>query len=291
VKGRVLLKAENLQRVGAFKFRGAYNAVSRIDRRAFPGGVVACSSGNHAQGVAAAASLVGMTSVIVMPSDSPRLKLERTRAFGAEVVTYDRVKEDRDAIAHAICEKRRAAFVHPFDDPDVIAGQGTAGLELMQQARAAGARPEAVLVCCSGGGFASGVALAVKDGDAQCEVRTVEPAGFDDFARSLASGQFERNDKMAGSICDALMAATPGKITFALGKALFSPGLTITDDEARAAMRFAYLELKLVLEPGGAAALAAILAGKLPVAGRTIAAVLSGGNVDPGHFADIIRAG
>ncbi len=291
VKGRVLLKAENVQRVGAFKFRGAFNAVSQVDQKAYPGGVVACSSGNHAQGVAAAATLCGMASVIVMPADSPKLKLARTKAFGAEVITYDRATEDRDAIALAVCAKRKAAFVHPFDDANVIAGQGTAGLELMEQARALGAKPEVVLVPCSGGGFASGVSLAVKNADAQCDVMTVEPAGFDDFARSLKSGKHERNAKMSGSICDALLSPTPGKLTFAIAQKNMSGGLAITDDEARAAMRFAFIELKLVLEPGGAAALAAVLTGKLPVAGRTIVAVLSGGNVDPDQFAEIIRAG
>lgn len=288
--GRVLLKAENLQRVGAFKFRGAYNAVAQIDRVKFPGGVVACSSGNHAQGIAAAATLCNMKSLVVMPADAPRLKIERTKAFGAEVHLYDRDTEDRDAIAHRICGERKAAFVHPFDDAHVMAGQGTVGLELMAQARAIGAVPDAVLVCCSGGGLASGIAIAVKHANAATEVFTVEPAGFDDFARSLASGKRETNGRMSGSICDALMANSPGKLTFAIGQKTMKGGLTITDDEARAAMQFAYHELKLVLEPGGAAALAAVLAGKLPAKNRTIACVLSGGNVDPAQFAQIIMA-
>lgn len=287
--GRVLLKAETMQRVGAFKFRGAYNAVSQVDKAAYPGGVVACSSGNHAQGVAHAATLCGMKSVIVMPSDSPRLKLARTKAFGAEVVTYDRATEDRDAIAHAICEKRKAAFIHPYDDPRVIAGQGTAGLELMTQAKAVGAMPDAVLVCCSGGGFLTGVALAVKDANPKAEIFSVEPAGFDDMARSLTSHKIEKNPTTTGSICDALMAPSPGKNTFALAEKLVAGGLVVTDEDARAAMRFAFTELKLVIEPGGAVALAAVLSGKLPVKGRTIAAVLSGGNVDPQDFAEIIQ--
>lgn len=288
VGGRVLLKAENLQRVGAFKFRGAYNAVSRIDRARYPGGVVACSSGNHAQGVAAAATLCGMPSLIVMPADAPAVKVRRTKAFGAEVQLYDRQTEDRDAIARAICEQRKAALVHPFDDPDVMAGQGTVGLELMAQAAAMGAQPDAVLVCCSGGGLVGGVAVAVRHARPATAVYSVEPAGFDDFARSLKSGKRERNEKLAGSICDALLVATPGEITFETGKRLLAGGLSVTDDEARAAVRFAFEELKLVVEPGGAVALAAVLAGKIMTRGRTIAAVLSGGNIDPAQMSEII---
>ncbi len=288
--GRILLKAETMQRVGAFKFRGAYNAVSQVDKAKHPGGVVACSSGNHAQGVAAAATLCDMPSVIVMPSDAPPLKLARTKAFGAEVVTYDRATEDRDAIARRICEQRQAAFVHPYDNFDVISGQGTVGLELMEQASAAGAVPDAVLVCCAGGGLTTGVALAVKAANPATEVYSVEPADFDDFARSLKSGRRERNARLSGSICDALLANSPGEINFAIARQTLAGGLVVTDDEVRAAMRFAFLELKLVVEPGGAAALAAILAGKIATKDRTIAAVLSGGNADPADFAAIIDA-
>lgn len=286
--GRILLKAENLQRVGAFKFRGAYNAVSRVDRTTFPGGVVACSSGNHAQGVASAATLCKMPSVIVMPADAPKLKIARTKAFGGEVVLYDREKEDREEISRRYCAERKAALIHPFDDRYVIAGQGTAGMELMAQAKVMGATPDAVLVCCSGGGFAAGVALAAKHANAGTEVFTVEPAGFDDFARSLASGTPQKNAKMSGSICDALLANGPGKLTFAIGQQAMKGGLVISDDEVRDAIRFAYHELKVVVEPGGAAALAAVLSGKLPTKGRTIACVLSGGNIDPADFAKII---
>jgi threonine dehydratase len=290
VGGRVLLKAENLQRVGAFKFRGAYNAIAQVDRTRFPGGVVACSSGNHAQGVAHAATLSGMPSAIVMPSDAPPLKIARTQAFGAEVITYDRVKEDREAIAADVAAKRRMDFVHPFDDPRVIAGQGTAGLELMEQANAIGAIPDEVLVCCSGGGFLSGVAVAVKAANAATRVTAVEPVGFDRMGRSIRAGAPVENERMSGSICDSLMAKATGRHTFAVAQANVAGGYAITDDEARAAMRFAFTELKLVLEPGGAAALAAILAGKVTSKGRIVAAMLSGGNVDPGLFARTITA-
>ena len=287
--GRVLVKCENLQRVGAFKFRGAFNKIAQVDRQRYPGGVVACSSGNHAQGVAAAATLLGLKSAIVMPADAPQLKIARTRAFGGEVIAYNRETEDRDAIALRICEERKAAFVHPFDDADVMAGQGTTGLELMEQAKALGAIPDAVLVPASGGGLAGGISLAVKKASPGAEVFCVEPEGFDDLARSLKSGKPEHNTRMSGSICDALMAPSPGEITFAVAKQNFAGGLVVSDAEARAAMRFAFEELKVVAEPGGAVALAAVLCQRLPVKGRTIAVVLSGGNVDPQLFADVIQ--
>jgi threonine dehydratase len=288
VGGRVFLKCENLQRVGAFKFRGAYNKISQVDKKAYPGGVVASSSGNHAQGVAAAATLCGIRSVIVMPKDAPPIKVARTKAFGGEVVFYDRERDDRDGMAKAICAERQALFVPPFDDADVISGQGTAGLELMAEIARRGVKLDAVLVNVSGGGLASGIAVAVKDASPSTEMWTVEPAGFDDFARSLASGKPERNSRLSGSICDALMAESPGKLTLAIGTALMKGGVSVTDDEVREAMRFAFEELKLVVEPGGAASLAAILTGKVPVKGRNVAALLSGGNADPAQYARII---
>ncbi|MFZ1101624.1 MAG: threonine/serine dehydratase [Hyphomicrobiaceae bacterium] len=289
VGGRVLLKAENLQRVGAFKFRGAYNKIAQVDAAAFPGGVVACSSGNHAQGVAAAATLRGLKSAIVMPSDAPRLKIERTRAFGGEVIAYDRTREDRDAIARELCARRGAAYVHPFDDPDVIAGQGTVGVEMMEQAAALGLVPDLVLVGVSGGGLIGGVSLAVKEASPAAQIYSVEPVGFDDLARSLVHGERQRNDRLSGSICDALMSATPGEITFEVAKRNLAGGLAVTDEEAKAAVRFAFRELKLVVEPGGAVSLAAILARKLDFSGKTVMAVLSGGNIDPALFAEIIQ--
>jgi threonine dehydratase len=260
-----------------------------VDAAAFPGGVVACSSGNHAQGVAAAATLRGLKSAIVMPSDAPRLKVERTRAFGGEVIAYDRTTEDRDAIARALCASRGAAYVHPFDDPDVIAGQGTVGMEMMEQAAALGVTPDLVLVGVSGGGLIGGVSLAVKEASPATQIYSVEPAGFDDLARSLVRGERQRNERLSGSICDALMSAMPGEITFEVAKRNLVGGLVVTDEEAKAAVRFAFRELKLVVEPGGAVSLAAILAGKLDLAGKTVMAVLSGGNIDPALFAEIIQ--
>jgi threonine dehydratase len=289
---RVLLKAELLQRTGSFKFRGAYNAISRIDRDLHPGGVVACSSGNHAQGVAEAARLCGIPSVIVMPADAPAIKVARTRRSGAEVVLYDRYKEDRDAIAAAIGAERKAAFVAPFDNAMVMAGQGTIGLELAEQAKAIGAADvETVLVPCSGGGLSSGIALALSAELPGAKVHTVEPEGFDEYARSLVSGRRERN--AAGgtpSICDALLSPLPGELTFALGSKLFGAGLVVPDAETRKAVAFAFNELKLVVEPGGAIALAALLSGRHRGSGRPIALVLSGGNIDPDMLAECLAA-
>ncbi|MEZ5818121.1 MAG: threonine/serine dehydratase [Hyphomicrobiaceae bacterium] len=286
--GRVLLKCENLQRVGAFKFRGAYNKISQVDRVAFPGGVVACSSGNHAQGVAAAATLLGMRSAIVMPADAPAMKVARTKAFGGEVIPYDRVREDREAIAARLCAERGAAMVHPFDDWQVMAGQGTVGLDIVAQAASLGARPDSVLVACSGGGLAGGIGLAVKASLLEVEVMTVEPEGFDDMARSLASGTRERNASLSGSICDALLAETPGETTFAVGRRVLSGGVAVSDEEVRAAIRFAFADLKLVIEPGGAVTLAAVLAGRVATKGRTTVAVVSGGNIDAGLLCSIL---
>ncbi len=283
--GIAFVKAENLQRTGSFKFRGAFNAVSQVpaDRRA--AGVVACSSGNHAQGVAEAARILGMPATIVMPKDAPATKIARTKGYGAEVVLYDRWTEDRDAIAAGIAAETGATIVHPFNDPKVIAGQGTIGLEIAEDCAARGLRPDAVLVCTSGGGMVAGIATALEVLTPGAAVHTVEPAGFDDYARSLAAGERKRNERASGSVCDALMSGTPGEISFSVGRRLLAPGLVITDDEALAAVAFAAREMKLVVEPGGAAALAALLSGRVDTAGRTVVAVLSGGNIDDAMLA------
>jgi threonine dehydratase len=281
---RVFLKAETLQRTGSFKFRGAYNKLSSIPQAERAGGVVAFSSGNHAQGVAAAAQLLGMPAVIVMPADAPRPKRERTAALGAEVVLYDRVREDRQAIACEIAEKRHAALVPPYDDALVIAGQGTTGREIVDDLVAQGLTADVVAVTASGGGLTAGIALAVKARMPQARLFTAEPEGFDDHARSFKSGRRERNAAITGTICDALMAQTPGELTFAINRELVGQGAAVSDEEVAAAVAFAFRELKLVVEPGGAAALAALLSGKIDVKGKVAVAVLSGGNVDPDLF-------
>jgi threonine dehydratase len=285
---RILCKAEPLQRTGSFKFRGSYNRVSRIDRAATPGGVVACSSGNHAQGVAEAARLCGIDAVIVMPSDAPKVKIARTSHCGAEIVFYDRDTEDRNAIARDLCEQLNADFVPPFDDPVVIAGQGTVGLEIVRQSKAAAADIDAVLTPISGGGLTAGVAIAVKDRFPNAEIYCVEPKGFDDYRRSLSSGTRQKNDPASRSICDALLMPEPGELTFAINKDLLAGGLAVSDSDVRHAVAYAWREMKLVVEPGGAIALAALLSGAFEAKGRTVAVVLSGGNVDPHVFSDII---
>ena len=278
--GRIFLKLETLQRTGSFKFRGACNRLAMIPGQDRGNGVVAFSSGNHAQGVAAAAALFGMPAVIVMPSDAPRPKIEGTRALGATIVEYDRVRDDREAIAAKICAERGAVLVKPFDDAGIIAGQGTIGLEIAEDAARLGIAPDALLTPCSGGGLVSGVALALNGAGLAAKVHSVEPENFDGMRRSLEAG--ERVTAPGGklSIADALMAPIPGKIVFELAKTLLSPGLAVSDAELKAAVGFAAPELKLLVEPGGAAALAAVLAGKIEIRGRVIVLVLSGGNAD-----------
>jgi threonine dehydratase len=286
--GRVFLKAEILQRTGSFKFRGAYNKLSSIPPSERTRGVVAYSSGNHAQGVAAAAYLLGMPAVIVMPSDAPRPKRDRTAGWGAEIVLYDRVREDRAAIAQELAAKRKAALVPPYDDPFIIAGQGTAGREIADDLAAQGLAPDIVVVTASGGGLTAGIALAVKARFPQASLFTAEPEGFDDHARSFRSGEREKNTAVTGTICDALMALTPGELTFAINRELVGQGSAVSDTEVAAAVAFAFRELKLVVEPGGAAALAALLSRKIDVSGKTAVVVLSGGNVDPELFARLV---
>jgi len=287
---RVFLKAETLQRTGSFKFRGAYNKISSIpgDRKA--AGVVAYSSGNHAQGVAHAAQLCGVPAVIVMPSDAPKAKRERTAALGAEVVLYDRDKEDRAAIARKIAEDRGAVLASPFDDPLIIAGQGTAGREICEDLAALGLKPDIAVVGASGGGLIAGIALAMKARVPDVIFFAAEPEGFDDTLRSFKSGRRERNTRMSGTICDALMTEMPGVVTFEINKRLVGQGVVASDAEVGRAVAYAFRELKLVVEPGGAIGLAALLAGKLDIKGKVVVGVLSGGNVDAEMFDRLIAA-
>ena len=287
--GRILIKAECLQRTGSFKFRGAWNRISQLDKASTPGGVVAYSSGNHAQGVAAAAAIKGLPALIVMPADTPLIKQNNTKSYGAEVVTYDRATQSREAIAGHHMTARGAVMVPPFEHADIISGQGTAGLELAEEAASRGVTLDDVLVCCSGGGLTAGVALAMEAKSPATRVHTVEPTGFDDYARSLRSGRIEKNATASGSICDALMSPSPGEMTFAINKRLLGEGYVVTDAEAATAVRFAFEVLKLVLEPGGAAALAAVLSGKINAQGRVIGVIASGGNCDPETYARILR--
>ena len=285
VGGRVLMKAESLQRAGAFKFRGAYNRISRLTDEEKSRGVVAFSSGNHAQGVAAAAAMVGTPAIIVMPSDSPGVKVEGVIGFGGEVRFYDRWTESREAIGAAIAAERGSILVPPFDDPFIIEGQGTAALEMLDQADA----PFDQLLCgASGGGLMAGINLVMAERSPATKVFVVEPEAFDDTARSLAAGERVGHPQGAPSICDALMSPMPGVLTWPINRRL-AGAIIVSDAEVAEAMRFAFRHLKIVLEPGGAVALAALLAGKIGTKGLTTAIVLSGGNVDPTLYAEIIE--
>jgi threonine dehydratase len=288
--GRLLLKAEVLQRTGSFKFRGAYSRLAGLAASERRQGVIAYSSGNHGQGIAAAARRLGLTACIVMPSDAPASKIAATRAWGAEVVLYDRQRENRETIAEAIAAMRGAPLIRPFDDGGIIAGQGTVGLELAEQAEAVGARLDAVLVPCSGGGLTAGVALALAHRSPATAVYTVEPAGFDDTRRSLAAGRRVASRPGAPSLCDALLVDRPGRVTFPICARLVAGGFAVTDEETQAAMVVAFACHKLVVEPSGAVALAAVLAGKLAPRGRTIAVICSGGNVDADAFARVLSS-
>ena len=286
---RVLLKLETLQRVGAFKFRGAYNRLVQLGPEQRRAGVVAFSSGNHAQGVALAARLLGIPALIVMPSDAPEVKVAATLGYGAEVRRYDRLTESREAIAAAIAAERGAVVTPAFDDPHIIAGQGTVGLEIARQARALGAGLDLALAPVSGGGLLAGLSIALKAASPAVEIWGVEPAGFDDLRQSLEAGRRIAIKPPGRSLCDALESPAPGELTFPILQRTLAGATAVTDAEVTEAMRYAFGTLKLVVEPGGSAGLAALLAGHVDVKGRTVAVVLSGGNVDPELFAQVIR--
>ena len=285
---RVLIKAECLQRTGSFKFRGAYNALAQLGMDKRPAGVVTYSSGNHAQGVAAAAQLLGIPATIVMPADAPAIKVANTRFYGAEIVPYDRYRESREEIAQRIAAERGAEILPPYDDARVIAGQGTIGLEIGEEAQRQGQTIDTLIAPCSGGGLVTGCALGLAAMQDNAAVYAAEPEQLDDLRRSLEAGRRVANDPSARSICDALLAPTPGEITFALAQQHLAGSVAVSDDEVRHAMATAFAAFKLVLEPGGAAALAAILSGKIAIAGKTVAVVASGGNVDPAVFSAVL---
>ncbi|ASM73110.1 MULTISPECIES: threonine ammonia-lyase [Roseobacteraceae] len=282
---RVWIKPECLQHTGSFKYRGAWSALSALDADTRAKGVIAFSSGNHAQGVALAAAQHDVPSVIIMPADAPALKLANTRALGAEVITYDRATEDRDAIGDRLAAERGLTLIKPFDEPQVIAGQGTVGLEIAADAKAQGIKTADVLVCCGGGGLTSGIALALEADAPGLRARPAEPEGFDDVKRSLAVGTIQRNDRTSGNICDAIITPAPGQLTFPIMHRLCGPGLAVSEDEALQAVAQAFLRLKLVAEPGGAVALAAALSRKDEIEGDDVIVVISGGNVDAPIFA------
>ncbi|WP_371037040.1 MULTISPECIES: threonine/serine dehydratase [unclassified Rhodosalinus] len=287
---RVLVKPECLQHTGSFKFRGAWSALSALEPETRGRGVIAYSSGNHAQGVALAARRHGVPAVIVMPKDAPRLKIENTRALGAEVVLYDRANFDsREEIGGRLAAERGLTLVKPYDDPQVIAGQASAGLEIAAQAAEEGIEAADVLVCCGGGGFSAGIAVALEMRAPGLRVRTVEPEDYDDTARSLASGRRERNAAEAGGLCDAILTPSPGELTFPVLRRLAGPGLVVTDAEAMRAMALAATRLKLVAEPGGAVALAAALFHADEIEGDAVIATISGGNADPGILARVLE--
>ena len=287
--GALYVKAENLQRGGAFKFRGAYNAISKLSSQERERGIVAYSSGNHAIGVAEAARLCGTPATILIPKDAPPAKAERVAALGAWIRTYDRERDDREAAAKVIAEESGGAVIPPFDHPDVIAGQGTLGLEVIEETRLRGVRIDTTLCCVGGGGLIAGLGAAFAHLAPEALHYGVEPAGFDDMRRSLVTGRHESNDQLSGSICDALMAPKTGELTYSMNSVRLSGGLAVTDAEVCAAMSFAFHHLKLVLEPSGAVGLAAALTGKLDLRDRVVLVVASGGNIDVGTFARLVN--
>ncbi|MBM3570782.1 MAG: threonine/serine dehydratase [Alphaproteobacteria bacterium] len=289
--GRLMIKAEVLQRSGSFKFRGAYNRIAMMTAAERANGVVAYSSGNHAQGVAYAARLFGVKAWIVMPADAPKIKMANTRAYGAEVVTYDRYGESREAIGERLTREKGAILIRPFDDPGVIAGQGTIGLEAADQMLALGLSADAFIAPCSGGGLIAGCAVALEARSPATKPYAAEPAGFDDLKQSLAAGKRMEVVSGAKSFCDALLSPWPGEITFKVHRRLLGGSFAVTDAEVQRAMAAAFEYFKIVVEPGGACALAAVLTGQLPVKGLTVVVVCSGGNVDPATYAAALAAG
>ena len=288
VEAEILLKAESLQRTGSFKFRGAYNKVSNLALQHPNTSIVTWSSGNHAQAVAAAARISNLPATIVMPEDAPATKILGTKQHGGEIIFYDREKENREAIGTAIAERTKGTIVPPYDDPLVIAGQGTVGLEAASQALSNDLIPDIALVPCGGGGLIAGCSIALQEQFPAIKVHPVEPIGFDDTTRSLETGRRKKNSGNGASICDALLAPTPGEITFRINSKRLSHGITVSDIDVLLAMNFAFQKLKLTIEPGGAVGLATLLANKELYKDKTVLIVLSGGNVDPAIFTEAL---
>lgn len=289
VGARLFLKCEMLQKTGSFKFRGAYNALSRLTVEQRKAGVFAYSSGNHAQGIALAAKILGSQATILMPEDTPTIKIENTRNYGATVITYDRYKESREEIGATIANESNLTLIKPYDNVDVISGQGTVGLEIIEQLGNRGVRADILSAPCGGGGLMSGISLAVTQLSPETEIYVAEPENFDDTTRSLAAHTRLSNSEGHKSICDAIMTPSPGEITFPILDKNMSGGLVVSDQEATEAIRIAFHYFKVVLEPGGAVALAAFLSGKIDITGKSVVAIGSGGNVDPLQFTQILN--
>ena len=286
----VLVKPEPLQRTGSFKLRGATNATLKLSEQQRAAGLVTHSSGNHGQAVACAAASVGTHATVFMPADAPAVKVDSTRRWGAEIVQYDRLRDNREALSGAFSERTGAALIPPYEHPDVIAGQGSAALELVADAKAAGLVLDALLVCTGGGGLIGGCALAMSGAAPNAKVIAVEPEGWDDTGRSLAEGHRVANPPGGSMLCDALLAPTPGELTFAVNQAHVAGAVAVSDSDVLAAMAFAFTHLKLVVEPGGAVALAALLSGRYQAKGQVVGIVISGGNVDPAVFSRALSA-
>ena len=277
---KIYIKAECLQRTGSFKFRGAYNALVSLSEEERSQGVVAVSSGNHAQGIATSAAMLGIKATIIMPKDVPATKLERTKAAGADVIFFDRYSESRDEVCNRVLAERGGVFVPPFDYAPVIAGQGTAALEVVEQLKAEKEKPSHVLICAGGGGLAAGQGLVFEKKFPKAKLFTVEPDGYDDVKRSLETGEVQTADTSKKTICDAIMTEKPGTLNWPIVQRCFHGGLSVSDDDALRAVAYAFSELKIAAEPGGAVALAAALAGKLELRNKTAVIYVSGGNID-----------
>jgi len=288
LKSNIYIKAENLQTIGAFKFRGAMNTILQLPPDAKK--VVAWSSGNHAQAVAAAANITEREATIVMPKDSPKTKLNGTIAWGAKIVEYDRNTENREEIGKAIAKEQNAIIIPPFDDVNVIIGQGTAGLEAVEQLKEINVIPDIVLCCCGGGGLIAGVSTSIKANYPNAQIYSVEPENFDDTKKSLEADMIVENTMQHLSICDALLANKPGNITFEINRKNLSGGISVSDTESLIAMKIAYKYFKIVLEPGGAVALAAAISKKINIKNKNILVIASGGNVDSDIFEKCLYA-